>query len=73
MDDLISVTKSIAKTIKKRDHKRSDYDRYRKSYKKLKEKKDRTSAEEKNLSKVQLKFKFFLYRNVLYAAFSSFL
>ncbi|CAG8476822.1 7767_t:CDS:2 [Paraglomus occultum] len=53
MDDLISVTKSIAKTIKKRDHKRSDYDRYRKSYKKLKEKKDRTSSEEKNLSKLE--------------------
>ncbi|KAF8467304.1 reduced viability upon starvation protein [Kalaharituber pfeilii] len=48
-DELMEVIKMIRKTATKRAHKQLDYDRFRNTYKKLQEKKERTAKDEKAL------------------------
>ena len=46
----------VKKYLTKREHKLVDYDRFRDAVKKLKDKKDRTSTDEKKLSQVESQF-----------------
>lgn len=50
--DLKEILKLVRKTITKRGHKMVDYDRFRVSLKKLKDKKERSLNEEKQIFKV---------------------
>ncbi|OCF33015.1 hypothetical protein I317_04269 [Kwoniella heveanensis CBS 569] len=54
--DLSEITKKIRKTIVKRDHKLIDYDRHNNSLNKLREKKEKSLSDEKNLFKVEQDF-----------------
>ncbi|KAG8989224.1 hypothetical protein FRB90_002348 [Tulasnella sp. 427] len=54
--ELQGVLKLIRKNITKRDHKLVDYDRYNNSLVKLREKKEKTLADEKNLFKLEQDF-----------------
>ncbi|KAK4696255.1 hypothetical protein P7C70_g8409, partial [Phenoliferia sp. Uapishka_3] len=47
------LLKKIRKTITKRDHKLVDYDRFNNSYTKLKDKKEKSLSDEKNLFKLE--------------------
>ncbi|ORY42977.1 hypothetical protein BCR35DRAFT_311239 [Leucosporidium creatinivorum] len=47
------LLKKIRKTITKREHKLVDYDRFNNSYNKLKEKKEKSLSDEKNLFKLE--------------------
>ncbi|KAK7029701.1 BAR adaptor protein Hob1 [Paramarasmius palmivorus] len=51
--ELQSVLKMIRKTITKRGHKLTDYDRFNNSLTKLRDKKDKSLSDEKNLFKVR--------------------
>jgi hypothetical protein len=50
--ELVDICKKIRKTITKRDHKLVDYDRHNNSLNKLREKKEKSLSDEKNLFKV---------------------
>ncbi|WVF71288.1 hypothetical protein IAT40_006091 [Kwoniella sp. CBS 6097] len=54
--DLSEICKKIRKTIVKRDHKLIDYDRHNNSLNKLREKKEKSLSDEKNLFKVEQDF-----------------
>ncbi|KAH9486711.1 Protein hob1 [Psilocybe cubensis] len=54
--ELQSVMKLIRKTITKRDHKLTDYDRFNNSLTKLRDKKDKSLSDEKNLFKLEQDF-----------------
>ncbi|KAG8926158.1 hypothetical protein FRC02_009174 [Tulasnella sp. 418] len=54
--ELQSIMKLIRKNITKRDHKLLDYDRYNNSLVKLREKKEKTLNDEKNLFKLEQDF-----------------
>ncbi|KAJ9100543.1 hypothetical protein QFC21_003586 [Naganishia friedmannii] len=54
--ELQDICKRIRKTITKRDHKLLDYDRHNNSLNKLKEKKEKSLSDEKNLFKVEQDF-----------------
>ncbi|PPQ95640.1 hypothetical protein CVT26_008669 [Gymnopilus dilepis] len=54
--ELQSVMKTIRKTITKRDHKLVDYDRFNNSLTKLRDKKDKSLSDEKNLFKLEQDF-----------------
>ncbi|WVQ99579.1 hypothetical protein IAU59_006715 [Kwoniella sp. CBS 9459] len=54
--DLSEICKKIRKTIVKRDHKLVDYDRHNNSLNKLREKKEKSLSDEKNLFKVEQDF-----------------
>ncbi|KAI0079044.1 BAR-domain-containing protein [Panus rudis PR-1116 ss-1] len=54
--ELQSVLKSIRKSITKRDHKLIDYDRYNNSLTKLRDKKEKSLSDEKNLFKLEQDF-----------------
>ncbi|PPQ67408.1 hypothetical protein CVT25_005987 [Psilocybe cyanescens] len=54
--ELQSVMKIIRKTITKRDHKLTDYDRFNNSLTKLRDKKDKSLSDEKNLFKLEQDF-----------------
>ncbi|KAL1925184.1 uncharacterized protein VTP21DRAFT_67 [Calcarisporiella thermophila] len=54
--DFITVTKLIRKTITKRNHKQVDFDRFRNSLKKLREKKERSLSDEKNMFKLESQY-----------------
>ncbi|KAJ9122378.1 hypothetical protein QFC22_001800 [Naganishia vaughanmartiniae] len=54
--ELQEICKRIRKTITKRDHKLLDYDRHNNSLNKLKEKKEKSLSDEKNLFKVEQDF-----------------
>ncbi|KAF9569792.1 BAR-domain-containing protein [Agrocybe pediades] len=51
-----SVLKTIRKTITKRDHKLTDYDRFNNSLTKLRDKKEKSLSDEKNLFKLEQDF-----------------
>jgi len=51
--ELLDVIKVIRKTATKREHKKLDYDRHRNALKKLQEKKDKSSKDEKAMWKVE--------------------
>lgn len=51
-----TVLKTVRKTITKRDHKLTDYDRHNNSLMKLRDKKDKTLSDEKNLFKLEQDF-----------------
>ncbi|CAG8720497.1 11499_t:CDS:2, partial [Ambispora leptoticha] len=51
--DFITIIKLISKTITKRDHKRIDYDRHRVSVKKIRDKREKSLSDEKNLYKLE--------------------
>ncbi|CAG8746675.1 34868_t:CDS:2 [Gigaspora margarita] len=51
--EFLDVIKIIKKTVTKREHKKVDYDRYQNSVKKLKDKKDKSLSEEKQLHKYE--------------------
>ncbi|WWC62090.1 uncharacterized protein I303_104680 [Kwoniella dejecticola CBS 10117] len=51
--ELNDITKKIRKTITKREHKLIDYDRHNNSLNKLREKKEKSLSDEKNLFKVE--------------------
>ncbi|WVR06950.1 hypothetical protein IAU60_003986 [Kwoniella sp. DSM 27419] len=51
--DLTEICKKIRKTITKREHKLVDYDRHNNSLNKLREKKEKSLSDEKNLFKVE--------------------
>ncbi|KAF9359930.1 hypothetical protein BGX26_010975 [Mortierella sp. AD094] len=53
LTDMQNNMKLIRKTITKRDHKLVDYDRFRISLKKLREKKEKTLSEEKQIYKLE--------------------
>ncbi|KAL1925045.1 uncharacterized protein VTP21DRAFT_4699 [Calcarisporiella thermophila] len=68
--DLIEIMKLIRKTIVKRNHKVLDYDRYRNSLKKLKDKKERTLSDERAMFKLEAQYEqatqeYNYYNNVL--------
>lgn len=50
--ELVDICKKIRKTCVKRDHKLVDYDRHNNSLNKLREKKEKSLSDEKNLFKV---------------------
>ncbi|WVO16121.1 hypothetical protein L204_103788 [Cryptococcus depauperatus] len=54
--DLVEVCKKIRKSIVKREHKLVDYDRHNNSLNKLREKKEKSLSDEKNLFKVEQDF-----------------
>lgn len=54
--DYVDVLKRIRKAITKRDHKLVDYDRHNNSYTKLRDKKEKSLNDEKNLFKVEQDF-----------------
>ncbi|PPQ98901.1 hypothetical protein CVT24_003532 [Panaeolus cyanescens] len=54
--ELQSVMKTIRKTITKRDHKLTDYDRFNNSLTKLRDKKEKSLSDEKNLFKLEQDF-----------------
>lgn len=54
--ELQSVMKLIRKTITKRDHKLTDYDRFNNSLTKLRDKKEKSLSDEKNLFKLEQDF-----------------
>ncbi|KJA29329.1 hypothetical protein HYPSUDRAFT_154349 [Hypholoma sublateritium FD-334 SS-4] len=54
--ELQAVMKLIRKTITKRDHKLTDYDRFNNSLTKLRDKKDKSLSDEKNLFKLEQDF-----------------
>ncbi|OCF60729.1 hypothetical protein L486_00368 [Kwoniella mangroviensis CBS 10435] len=54
--ELHEICKKIRKTIVKRDHKLVDYDRHNNSLNKLREKKEKSLSDEKNLFKVEQDF-----------------
>ncbi|KAI5453390.1 BAR adaptor protein Hob1 [Naganishia albida] len=54
--ELQDICKRIRKTITKRDHKLIDYDRHNNSLNKLREKKEKSLSDEKNLFKVEQDF-----------------
>ncbi|KAF7310468.1 Bar adaptor protein [Mycena chlorophos] len=56
MKDLQQVMKTIRKTITKRDHKLVDYDRFNNSLTKLRDKKEKSLSDEKNLFKLEQDF-----------------
>ena len=60
--ELVDICKKIRKTITKREHKLVDYDRHNNSLNKLREKKEKSLSDEKNLFKVGLVFSTALYR-----------
>ncbi|CAG8785881.1 9661_t:CDS:2, partial [Dentiscutata erythropus] len=51
--EFLDVIKLIKKTVTKREHKKVDYDRFQNSVKKLKDKKDKSLSEEKQLHKYE--------------------
>ncbi|ODN82003.1 hypothetical protein L202_02330 [Cryptococcus amylolentus CBS 6039] len=51
--ELVEICKKIRKTIVKREHKLVDYDRHNNSLNKLREKKEKSLSDEKNLFKVE--------------------
>ncbi|TFL06231.1 BAR-domain-containing protein [Pterulicium gracile] len=51
-----TVLKTVRKTITKRDHKLTDYDRHNNSLMKLRDKKEKTLSDEKNLFKLEQDF-----------------
>ncbi|WVQ72630.1 hypothetical protein IAR50_002189 [Cryptococcus sp. DSM 104548] len=54
--ELVDICKKIRKSIVKRDHKLIDYDRHNNSLNKLREKKEKSLSDEKNLFKVEQDF-----------------
>ncbi|KAH8101590.1 BAR-domain-containing protein [Cristinia sonorae] len=56
MKELQTIMKAIRKTITKRDHKLVDYDRFNNSLTKLRDKKEKTLNDEKNLFKLEQDF-----------------
>ncbi|KAF9478700.1 BAR-domain-containing protein [Pholiota conissans] len=54
--ELQAVMKTIRKTITKREHKLTDYDRFNNSLTKLRDKKDKSLSDEKNLFKLEQDF-----------------
>ena len=50
--ELVDICKKIRKTCTKRDHKLIDYDRHNNSLNKLRDKKEKSLSDEKNLFKV---------------------
>ncbi|KAJ7102480.1 hypothetical protein B0H15DRAFT_334762 [Mycena belliarum] len=56
MKELQGVMKLIRKTITKRDHKLTDYDRFNNSLTKLRDKKEKSLSDEKNLFKLEQDF-----------------
>lgn len=50
--ELVEICKKIRKTCVKRDHKLIDFDRHNNSLNKLREKKEKSLSDEKNLFKV---------------------
>jgi len=54
--ELQAVMKTIRKTITKREHKLTDYDRFNNSLAKLRDKKDKSLSDEKNLFKLEQDF-----------------
>ncbi|KAF7306460.1 Bar adaptor protein [Mycena indigotica] len=56
MKDFQVVMKTIRKTITKRDHKLVDYDRFNNSLTKLRDKKEKSLSDEKNLFKLEQDF-----------------
>jgi len=54
--ELVEMLKKIRKAITKRDHKLVDYDRHNNSYTKLRDKKEKSLSDEKNLFKVEQDF-----------------
>ncbi|KDQ19817.1 hypothetical protein BOTBODRAFT_27241 [Botryobasidium botryosum FD-172 SS1] len=54
--ELQAIVKQIRKTILKRDHKLVDFDRFNNSLTKLREKKEKTLSDEKNLFKLEQDF-----------------
>ncbi|KAJ7767514.1 hypothetical protein DFH07DRAFT_955043 [Mycena maculata] len=54
--ELQQVMKTIRKTITKRDHKLTDYDRFNNSLTKLRDKKEKSLSDEKNLFKLEQDF-----------------
>jgi amphiphysin len=54
--ELQEIAKKIRKTITKRDHKLIDYDRHNNALNKLREKKEKSLSDEKNLFKVEQDF-----------------
>lgn len=51
--EVLEFVKKIRKTITKREHKLVDYDRHNNTYSKLREKKEKSLADEKNMFKVE--------------------
>ncbi|CAG8571832.1 11910_t:CDS:2 [Ambispora gerdemannii] len=51
--DFLTIIKLISKTITKRDHKRIDFDRHRSSVRKIRDKRDKSLSDEKNLYKLE--------------------
>ncbi|KAJ7293886.1 hypothetical protein C8J57DRAFT_1162760 [Mycena rebaudengoi] len=56
LKELQQVMKMIRKTITKRDHKLTDYDRFNNSLTKLRDKKEKSLSDEKNLFKLEQDF-----------------
>jgi amphiphysin len=52
-DELLEIIKVIRKTVTKRQHKQLDYDRHRTSLKKLQDKKEKSSKDEKAMYKAE--------------------
>ncbi|KAJ2928909.1 hypothetical protein H1R20_g8355, partial [Candolleomyces eurysporus] len=56
LKELQTTNKTIRKTITKRDHKLTDYDRFNNSLTKLRDKKEKSLSDEKNLFKLEQDF-----------------
>jgi amphiphysin len=54
--EYLSLFDQVKKYLTKREHKLVDYDRFREAVKKLKDKKDRSSSEEKKLGQLEFQF-----------------
>ncbi|CAG8602067.1 185_t:CDS:2, partial [Diversispora eburnea] len=54
--EFLNIIKMIKKTISKRDHKKTDYDRFQTNLKKLQDKKEKSSSEEKQMFKLEEQF-----------------
>ncbi|RHZ49707.1 hypothetical protein Glove_517g2 [Diversispora epigaea] len=54
--EFLNIIKTIKKTISKRDHKKTDYDRFKTNLKKLQDKKEKSSSEEKQMFKLEEQF-----------------
>ncbi|KIJ45077.1 hypothetical protein M422DRAFT_29930 [Sphaerobolus stellatus SS14] len=54
--ELQGITKQLRKTITKRDHKLTDYDRFSNSLTKLRDKKEKSLSDEKNLFKLEQEY-----------------
>ena len=54
--EYLQLFDQVKKYLTKREHKLVDYDRYREAVKKLKERKDRSSSDEKKLSQLEAQF-----------------